>query len=261
MELAGSGDTVAPSLKDGFKVLAIVNNPGDSTRLSSINPSQWGAGVVSELKSNSGVSIAEAGNEMYLKGGVAEPVQYGRLYMAAIEAMKAAGIHIPLLFDLAGDYPEGSWSNPKGWSQDASGGGWLRDAVKAVPGLAGAILANGVSIHPYGALRESAMDSAGVASAATDEGVARTVLGSIPPFYITEFGYDLNSCGAPKGACGESEQASKMKAAYGAFKADPHVAGIWWYQSHDDGTGRFGYMNNNGSTRPAYHTLAAIAAE
>ena len=52
-----------------------------------------------------------------------------------------------------------------------------------------------------------------------------------------------------------------MRAAYTALLADPHVAGIWWYQSHDDSTGHFGYMNNNNTTRPAYKVLAEIATE
>jgi len=131
--------------------------------------------------------------------------------------------------------------------------------VSGVPGLAGAILANGVSIHPYGALGENVHDDWGVAAAAALESVANTVLGSIPRFYVTEFGYDLRSCGQTIGACSEREQASEMEAAYDVFLADPHVAGIWWYQSHDDNTGHFGFMNANNSARPAFKTLSAIA--
>ena len=82
-----------------------------------------------------------------------------------------------------------------------------------------------------------------------------------PRFYITEFGYSLSNCGQSDGACSEQEQATKMRSAYQVLLADPHVAGIWWYQSHDDGTGHFGYMNNDNSTRPAFATLASIAVE
>ena len=94
--------------------------------------------------------------------------------------MDAAGIHIPLLFNMAGDYPHGSWAFPQGWSEDAHGGGWLRDAVSAVPGLAAAILANGISVHPYGAVGENVHDDWGSAAVAADEAVARSVLGSTP---------------------------------------------------------------------------------
>ena len=75
----------------------------------------------------------------------------------------------------------------------------------------------------------------------------------------TEFGYDLNSCGRDLGACSQQEQASKLTAAYDVFTADPHIAGIWWYQSHDDSTGHFGLMNNDNSTRPSFTALSKIA--
>jgi hypothetical protein len=261
VELGSGPNTLSSSLADGFKVLAIVGNVNDSTPLSQVNPSQWGSAAASELKANPGISIAEAGNEIYYKGGVANPVQYGRMYVAAVEDLKAAGIHTPLLFDMAGDYPSrGTWAAPGSWSQDSSGGGWLRDAVKGVPGLAGAILANGLSIHPYGAVGQNTHDDWGVSAAAALEWVAHAVLGSIPPFYITEFGYDMTRCGADIGACSKREQASKMQAAYSVFLADPHIAGIWWYQSHDDNTGRFGFMETNDKPRKAFKTLSAIAA-
>jgi hypothetical protein len=255
----GGTSSVAASRADGFDVLAIAGNTDDGTPLSQVNPVQWGQGVVSELRSNPGAAIAEAANEAYLKGGVADPAQYGRMYIAAVRDLQAAGIRTPLLFNMTGDYPRGSWSAPTGWSQDSSGGGWLRDAVRAVPGLAGAILANGISIHPYGALGENHHDDYGVSAAAADESVAQAVLGAIPPFYITEFGYDLNACGRDLGACSERQQATKMKAAYDVLLDDPHLAGIWWYQSHDDSTGHFGYMTASGATRPSYATLASIA--
>jgi hypothetical protein len=50
-----------------------------------------------------------------------------------------------------------------------------------------------------------------------------------------------------------------MRAAYAALLADPHVGGIWWYQSHDDPTCDFGFMNDNNQPRPSFKTLTAIA--
>jgi hypothetical protein len=260
VEIGSSSNTVAQSLSDGFRVLAIVGNVDDGTPLAQAEPpAQWGASVVAQIRANPGISIAEAGNEMYAKGGVANPVQYGRMYLAAVNAMKAAGIRIPLLFNMTGDYAYGSWSSPSGWSQDAHGGGWLRDAVEGVPGLGAAILANGVSSHPYGALGENEADSNGVNAVAGQESVARAVLGSIPSVYITEVGFDMSRCGGPYGACSQQEQASKMRAAYDVFLADPHIAGIWWYQSHDDGTGQFGFMGSEGATRPSFEVLSSFA--
>jgi hypothetical protein len=261
VEVGAPSNTIPHSLSDGFKVLAIVGNIGDSTPLSQINPSQWGAEVVEEIKANPGISIAEAGNEMYLKGGIANPVQYGKMYLAAVNTMSASGIHVPLLFNMFGDYPRGSFSSPTSWSQDAGGGGWLRDAVKGVPGLAAAILANGLSSHPYGALAENYADEYGVVAIPAQEAILGAVLGSIPPIYLTEFGYALNRCGSPEGACSQQEQASKMHAAYTAFLADPHVEGIWWYESHDDSTGEYGFMNNDNTVRPAFEVLSSFARE
>ncbi|HEY7961659.1 MAG TPA: hypothetical protein VID29_07045 [Solirubrobacteraceae bacterium] len=260
VELASGSNALAKSLSGGFHVLAVVGNVNDATPLSQVEPAAWGASVVSQIRANPGVAIAEAGNEMYLKGHIANPVQYGRMYLAAANALKAAGIHIPLLFNELGDYPLGSWSSPSGWSQDAHGGGWLRDAVTGVPGLAAAIRANGISTHPYGGLAENEADSGGVNAVAAQEALAQTVLGAIPPFFITEFGFDMSRCGvASYGVCSQQEQASKMRSAYQVFLADPHVAGIWWYQSHDDSTGQFGFMDNSGLTRPSFGVLSSFA--
>jgi hypothetical protein len=256
VDLGSHDDTLAVSLSDGFKVLAIAGNV--EAPLSDVDPGQWGAQVAYELEANRGISIAEAGNESYLKGGVANPVQYGHMYLDAIEDMKAAGIHTRLLFNMTGDIPLDTWADPGSWSEDANGGGWLREAVTAVPGLAGAILANGISVHPYGALGENKHDDWGIDSVAADEAVASTVLGSIPPVYVTEIGYALNECGATIGACSGNEQASKLQAAYEVFLADPHIDGIWWYQSHDDSTGEYGFMTAKNRLRPAFRVLSAI---
>lgn len=257
--VGGYSGALETSLSDGFKVLGVVANVPDQEPLSAVDPSEWGAEVVSQLRSSTGVSIAEAGNESYLKGGVANPAQYGRMYMAAIEAMKAAGLHTRLLFNLTGDYPLGTWSEPGTWSLDSAGGGWLRTAVSAVPGLAAAILANGVSVHPYGAVGEDKHDDYGTGSVAALESVASSVLGGIPPFYATEIGWALHRCGESAGACTKREQAAKMLAGYDALIADPHVAGIWWYQSHDDSTGDWGYMTKKSRPRPSFQTLSTIA--
>jgi hypothetical protein len=259
VEIGTPSNSVAESLSDGFHVLAIVGNyMSDETPISSIEPNAWASAIVSELRSNPGVAIAEAGNEMYFKGNVANPSQYGHMYLAAVNDMRAAGMHTPLLFDMEGAIPIGTWSSHTGWTE---GDGWLRAAVNAVPGLATAILENGVSAHPYGAFEENWGDSVGVKAIAAQESVERSVLGGIPRTYITEYGVDLGSCSKAYGACSQAEQATKLTAASKAFVADPHVYGIWWYQSHDDGSGQWGYMNNDGSARPSFAALSAMAVE
>jgi hypothetical protein len=258
----GGQYTVAQSVHAGFKVLAIVGNTPDGDNLSGIDPTKWGEEVLNQVRGNPSMSIAEAGNEMYLKGGLADPVQYGKMYLAAVNYLREAGIHMRLLFNMWGDYerPAGSETSATGgWSRDASGGGWLRDAVNGVPGLGKAILANGVSTHPYGRPGENYLDSQGVGAVAAQEAVAQQVLGEVPSFYVTEYGIDLRHCGQFDGACSEQDQAIEMHRAYETFLEDPHVSGIWWYQVRDESIGAFGYLNENNTSRPAFAVLSAAA--
>jgi len=259
VEIGDAGSPLQASLGYGFKVLAIVGNVADSMPLSAVEPGPWSSQLVAQLRANPGMALAEAGNEMYFKGGVANPARYGRMYLAAVRAEHAAGLHVPLLFSTTGDYPHGTWAHPHGWSEDAAGGGWLREAVLANAGLAAAILANGLAVHPYGAPGESAHDDYGAGVPAALEGVARETLGAVPPLYVTEIGYSLSACGSGLGACSPADQAARLRAAYAAFLHDPHVAGIWWYQSHDDNTGRWGFMDAHNVARPALTALSEIA--
>jgi hypothetical protein len=146
-----------------------------------------------------------------------------------------------------------------GWSQDAAGRGWLADAVTNVPGLAAAILANGVSTHPYGAVGANSADSYGTAALAAQETTAQSVLGAIPPFFVTEDGFNLGDCGNDTGACSQADQATKLQNAMNVFLGDDHVEGVWWFQSLDYGTAnQWGVLNDNYTIRPAFTTLSSI---
>ena len=37
------------------------------------------------------------------------------------------------------------------------------------------------------------------------------------------------------------------------------MCGIWWYESHDDSTGRWGFMNPNNTKRPSFQPLSYFA--
>ena len=121
VEVGARSNSLEESRAYGFKVLAIVNNVADREPLSVIEPAEWGSEVASEIRASPGISIAEAGNESYLKGGVADPVQYGRMDLAAVQDMRAAHIHIPLLFNMTGDYPLHTWSEPGGGDEVVGG--------------------------------------------------------------------------------------------------------------------------------------------
>jgi hypothetical protein len=193
-------------------------------------------------------------NEDYYKGGQAEPAAYGALFMSLYDAVKANGLSDKtLLFNMFGDYsmPDGNWS------QDANNGGWLRDAVKATPDLPAALSQEAMSTHNYGPIGQNHADESGTDAVAAQEALAKTVIGTVPPFYITEWGIDMvdqnlaTHCGADR----QQGQAYDMTAGYNAFLADPNVRGIWWYSAHDDGTGQWGLFNNDNTTRPSFNAL------
>jgi hypothetical protein len=268
-----ANSSVSSAISEGFSVLGIVGNVADGTPLSSVTTTTWANNVVTQMQSNPGLAMAEAGNEMYYKGGVANPVKYGQMYLAAVNALSAAGIHTKLLFDMFGDYycgTTGVISCPSnGWSQDSQGRGWLADAVNGVPGLAAAIAANGLSTHPYGAVGQNSADSAGTAAVAAQESAAQAALGTIPPFYITEMGYNLDLCGDDAGACSQSDQATKLGQAMAVFLGDDHVEGVWWFQAWDYGSGNaWGILDTpdqagaaGGAARPAFTTLSNLAVQ
>jgi hypothetical protein len=265
IDLSKSSPTVADATADGYHVLGIVGNTDQATLLSAATPATYGAWVVDQLEDNPGIDIAEAGNEMYLKGDVADPVHYGRMYLAAVNAMATAGIHTRLLFDMWGDYACGSTPivtcPSNGWSQDSGGRGWLADAVDNVPGLAAAIEANGLSTHPYGAIGGNDADEYGTAAVAAQEAVAADVLGSIPPVYVTEEGFNLAACTySDAGACSLADLDTKLQDAMAIFLADDHIEGVWWYDSLDYGPDdRWGVLNDDDTPRAAFTDLSAIA--
>jgi hypothetical protein len=264
---------VTGAIGAGFDVLGVVGNVADGTPLSSVTTSTWASNVVTQMQSNPGLAMAEAGNEMYFKGGVANPVKYGQMYLAAVNALSTAGIHTKLLFNMWGDYfcgTTGVISCPSnGWSQDSQGRGWLADAVNGVPGLAAAIAANGVSTHPYGAIGQNNADESGTAAVAAQESAAQAALGTIPPFYVTEMGFDLDLCGNDSGACSQADQATKLGQAMAVFLGDDHVEGVWWFQAWDYGSGNaWGILdtpvqagNGAGAARPAFTTLSNLAVQ
>ena len=196
---------------------------------------------------------------MYLKGHIANSVQYGKMYLAAVNAEKAAGIHTPLCTTCPGTTRgEVGRTRPAGPRTETAEAGCVtrstqyRASARRSSPMASARI-------PTGPSTKNSADESGVQALAAQERVAQTVLGSVPTFYVTEFGYNMAACGAASGACSEAEQASKTRAAIKAFLGDPHFAGIFIYQSHDDGTGHFGYMNNDNTTRPTFGVLSELA--
>ena len=107
----------------GLSTIAIINT-GDSTPLSSINATAYANYGLSLIQANPSIKLWEVLNEAYYKGGVADPQNYGKLYLALYNAVKSSGISgVKLMFNMWGDYqlPSG------GFSDDCCGGAQTRN--------------------------------------------------------------------------------------------------------------------------------------
>jgi hypothetical protein len=70
-------------------------------------------------------------------------------------------------------------------------------------------------------------------------------------FYVTEFGVEDGIGPKPQvGSSGPAQQAERIKAVYEELIGTGYVKGIWYYQTHDDSTGKWGLIEpqENGSS-------------
>lgn len=241
----------SPTRRGSPTTATLVGNPADSQPLSGVSSSTYGSTVVADASPSA--TLLEAGNEMYFKGGVCDPASYGRLYLAGLNALRAAGATQPYVFNMMGS---------TGNCTDGTPSEWLRAALAANAGLGSAILANGVSTHPHGLANQNVNDSGGTSAVNAQENLLQNELGAIPPVYVTEFGYDTCDPNPNESVAASSYQdaTTKLQAAYQVFLRDPNVKGIWYFQSHDYGTGDcWGFMNADTTTRPQFSALSSIA--
>src|ERR1019366_6900438 len=106
---AGAGlNTPQHAREEGFtNNIVIVGNTPDGSRLATVETASWTAKALAEVKeaAANGDTLMEVGNEMFLKGGQAEPVKYAEMYVSLDNAVKAAGVTgVKLLFNDYGDY-------------------------------------------------------------------------------------------------------------------------------------------------------------
>jgi hypothetical protein len=251
---AESGHERVATLRDErFRVLQIVGNVNDRLPLRRVDAASYAAKVVRDVRRDPGAELLEAGNEMYFKGGRCDPRRYARLYMRAESALREADIKTPYLFDLVGTVP--------GCTQDTDSE-WLATALRAEPGLAAKLRSNGVALHPYGTARENRGDSFGTRAVNAQANLLRARLGVVPPIYVTEFGF--NTCGDGSQSYDRPNAAAvtrALKSAYAQFLADPNVKGVFYFHSHDYAKGDcWGLLSANGTPRPQFRALSAIAA-
>jgi hypothetical protein len=251
-----------------------------SEALDSLTPQQFANWGMTLIKAYPQINVWEVENEAYyMTDGNAST--YGAQYLQMYNTLQASGITgKTLLFDDWGDYdPTGA----SGWSQDAAGNGWLHDAVTANPGLANALRHEAFSYHAYGPvnLADAGQDEKtpyalntpdshdvgpGCPNGCDVEIVAQRELGMVPPIWLTEENnnpvtYGVN--GAETGDPGLNSPCSTQHGAFAylqaeafnLFAADPHVAAVMPWDALDM-DGFQGFVNNDGSSRPALQMLS-----
>jgi len=255
----GDYTTIQDSIANGFSNdTVIVGNTPDGSRLSTIDTSSWVSSTLSAVKEEAanGVTIIEVGNEMYLKGGQAEPVKYAEMYMALAKAVDTAGVKgVKLLFNSFGDYQrlDGTYSNV------TEGNGWLADALRVQPGLKTRI--DDFSQHPYGLAWENNenTDDWGPGALEAEHKQAVELGLSHTDYYVTEFGVQLEA-GGVTGSNSQAQQAERIKAVYTELIGTGYVKGIWYYGPHDNETGTWGLVADPWTPRQALAVVASFAS-
>jgi hypothetical protein len=221
----------------------IVGNIDDAKRLKSVRTATWVNATLVQVEEavSFGYTLLEVGNEMYLKGGVSEPVKYAEMYMALARAIDAAGIHgVTLIFNSFGDYE----TEAGGLSTLSGGGGWLGDALKAEPELKQRVSA--FSTHPYGIPGTKYVNGDwGIEGLEAQHADVLSLGFAHTDYYATEYGESEASPSSPQ------IQAERIKLTYNKLLAMPYVKGIWYYQLHDDSTGKWGLVSGVWEPRPA----------
>jgi hypothetical protein len=246
LEAGSPWTTDKESYENGFRNdQVIVGNTPDETKLSAINTASWVSTALAQVKEavSFNYTLLEVGNEMYSKGGQAEPVKYAEMYMALANAVDAAGIKgVTLIFDSFGDYQEATGQI----SEISSDGGWLADALRAQPTLKGRVQA--FSAHPYGipGVKYDGHDW-GIEGLEAEHSDAVALGFEHTDYYATEYGEEDQ---AP-GAANQQQQAERIKWAYEQLLSLPYLRGIWYYQLHDDGAGHWGLVSGTWEPRPA----------
>ena len=246
---ADSGYTTdKESYENGFRNdQIIIGNTPDGDRLSTVNIPTWVAHTLAQVKEavSFNYTLLEVGNEMYLKGGVHEPVKYAEMYVALAHAVTAAGIKgVTLMFNAFGDYETAGGE----LSLMSSGRGWLGDALKAEPELKQLISA--FSNHPYGIPGVKYVHGDwGMEGLEAQHHDAVSLGFAHTGFYATEYGESNTRPSSMQ------IQAERIKWAYDKMLAMPYVRGVWYYQLHDDSTGGWGLVSGSWEPRPALAVL------
>ena len=192
-----------------------------------------------------GLSEIEFGNEVYDKGST--PQAYAAQYAAAHAAV--AGIGVTLIADSFGDYrrPDGTWS------QDAAGGGWIHDFIRAVRADGAQI--DAFSIHPYGPMNKLTNGEDNGWLMVPRYHQLALANGVNVPWYITEVGQNLGKSNTSHPVSATTQAADVTKYLNDTIFKYAYVKYLDFYAIKDNATGRWGLLNSTGSPRPSFSTL------
>lgn len=224
------------------EMMVIVGNTSDGSHLSTVNKSAQTAEVVKEAEACAklGVGLLEFMNEPYLKGAShnKEGARYAELYLSALAAIEAKGLKVRLLASLDCEL---SW-------------------VEAMPATFWTSV-QGFTIHPYGSLSWS-YGWAGYLKCLEYAQKKGANVG----WFVSEDGTELNGKTTQYPGFSvptETERQALVKSkieTYIASKVAGGCGGFFYYQSHNDSTGTFGFMDNTNKALPLMSTIAAFAA-
>jgi hypothetical protein len=254
-ETGSTAELLKRSEGDGFSDdVVIVGNTRDEEPLSAVNVPAWTAASLKQVEeaAGNGAKLLEVGNEMFLKGSrcngcyqQAEPARYAEMFVSLSKAVEAAGVKgVTLLFDSYGDYREYE-GGP--WSKLCCGGGWLAAAVKAEPELLARV--GDFSMHPYGEAGTNKRNDLGPDALKAEREQAVSLGFANTSYYVTEYGVKVPGATT---ASSLNLQAERIRAAYTEMIGFGYVLGIWYFESHDDITGRWGLIENQKSAEAAF---------
>jgi hypothetical protein len=186
-------------------------------------------------------------NEPFLKGGKAQPVIAGQMFLALQKGLTEAGVTIPLGWPAYGDYsPDGG----KTWSQVAGGNGYDADAVHGVPGLAAAIKV--IISHPYGPAGANKENDWGPGALKVQLTQLQSLGVEVKAIYATEFGIEWTP-GLTGFSSAPTEQAtaSEIEGAVKELITIPHMDGLWPYTLHDTAGQKWGFVGGTWEPRPS----------
>ena len=244
----GSGSSlslVTSAISKGLKPFVLYNPSSGSS------PATYAAQVESLATRLQGLGLSQIEfiNEPDINGWT--PQTYAAAYAAAHAAI--AGKGMTLIAYTIGDYQRAGGT----WSQDANGGGWMRDFVAALP-APGASMVDAWSAHLYGnSITTVESQDSGWAALSNWRSIEES-LGSNAPWYVTEIGWNTANVST-------ALQASNTTGVLNSALAKGYVAGVWFYTIINDSTGSYGLFNLMGGAssasasdeQPAFTELAS----